>query len=140
MTTQLSPEQLAVVEDEGKKGRAAWKNGDLPTAEQHFLAAWNALPEPSLEQEYAQILSRGITTFYRDTKQFEKAKKWIETTRQAYGPGDPSVEFLAGTVAFESGDLDEAYRLFHPLYLKYADRPFEGHTKYLDFTRNRSHE
>lgn len=142
MTIPLSAQSLATVEEEGKKGREAWKAGDISGAEAHFLQTWNALPEPKLQQDYAQSLSRGITTFYRDTRQFEKARKWIGIVREAYGPElDPSVEFLAGTVAFESGDLTEAFRLFEPLYLKYGKRPFEERDpKYLDFTRTRSRE
>ncbi len=93
-----------------------------------------------IEQDYAQSLSFGLTIFYRDTRQFEKAKQWLEVVRQAYGPGpDDFVDFLAGTVAFDAGDESEAFRLFQRLYLEFGSRPFEGSDRrYLDFYRKRA--
>lgn len=129
----------AQIEEESKSGREAWASGNPDAAERHFLNAWAALPEPKLDFDYAQLLSSGLATFYRDTRQFDKARRWIEVMRQAYGP-EPNVypEFLAGTIAFESGDLDEAFRLFRPWYEQFGSRPFEGQEpKYLDLVRRR---
>ena len=140
MTRQpLAQSVTAKIEEEGKSGREAWKSGDLAKAERHFLSAWDALPEPKLEFDYAQLLSSGIAEFYRDTHQFEKAWHWIRIMRTAYGPEpNPYPEFLAGTIAFESGELDDAYGLFRPLYERYGSRPFEGRDKkYLDLVRRR---
>ena len=140
MRTPLPTSVLPKIEEEGKAGRDAWEAGDLAAAEQHFISAWNALPEPRLDFDYAQVLSSGIATFYRDTHQFDKARQWIGIMRQAYGPEpNPYPEFLAGTIAYESGDVDEAFRLFYPLYEKYGARPFEERDqKYLNFVRRRA--
>jgi hypothetical protein len=140
MKHTLPKQALAAIEEAGRLGREAWKRGNLDAAEKHFLDAWNALPEPKFDQDYAQSLSWGLATFFRDTHQYEKARQWIPTVREAYGPEpDPSVAFLAGTVAFDSGDLNEAFRLFYPLYVQYKARPFEDcDPKYLDFTRKRA--
>jgi hypothetical protein len=139
MKNPVSAEVLAKLTGAAAQGRQAWKRGAISEAESHFLDAWNALPDPKLEQDYAQSLSWGLTTFYKGTNQFEKAKAWLDTVRRAYGPGpNDSVEFLAATVAFDAGDLEEAFRIFHVLFLKFGTRPFEGHdSKYLDFYNKR---
>ena len=138
----LSADALSTMSAAAASGREAWKRGAIEEAEKHFLDAWSALPDPKLEQDYGQSLSRGLTVFYRDTKQCEKAKQWLQTTREAYGPGpDDSIEFLAGTVHLDCGELDEAYRLFQPLFVKFGSRPFEGSDgKYLAFYRKRTKE
>jgi hypothetical protein len=140
MKKQLSPQILATLTKLAAEGRQAWQNGAISEAEKKFLAAWDSLPEPKTDQDYAQSLSRGLVTFYGDTKQYEKAKQWLQTVRKAYGGGsNPSVDFLAGTVAFDSGDLDGAFHLFHRLYSEFRERPFEGKDhKYLDFYRDRT--
>jgi hypothetical protein len=138
MRTSLPEPLLAKIVKEQEVGREAWEAGDLSSAEEHFMNAWNALPEPKLNFDYAQIMSSGNTVFYRDTRQFDKAWQWIGIMRKAYGPEpNPYPEFLAGTVAYESGNLDEAFRLFRPLYEKYGGRPFqERDPKYLDLVRH----
>lgn len=137
MKRPLPDKVRACMEREADAGLAAWKNGDIVTAEEHFLAAWNAVPEPRLEHELVQAHAWALTTFYRDTGQYDKAQQWMKTVRMAYLPS-PSLDFLEGTVAFDCGDLDTAFRLFHPLYLEYGARPFEGrNAKYLDFTLSR---
>ena len=85
------------------------------------------LPEPKIEYDYAQSLSGGLVTFYRDTKQFEKAKEWLTVMRDAYGPGpNIYVEFLAGTVYYDAGMLDDAFAIFDTAYKKFKQRPFQG--------------
>jgi hypothetical protein len=135
----LSPEVYARMSQAAKQGREAWRRGDIPAAERHFVEAWNTLPEPKSEQDYAQSLAWGLVEFYRDTKQCEKATQWLRALRELYGPhSDSSLDFLAGTVAFECEDLDTAFRLFRQLYLEFGKRPFEGSDpKYLDFYERR---
>lgn len=137
MKRPLPEEVRACMQREADAGLAAWKCGDIVAAEKHFLAAWDAVPEPKLEHEFVQAHAWALTTFYRDTGQYDSAKKWMRTVRLAYLPS-PSVDFLEGTVAFDRGDMDTAFRLFHALYLEYGARPFEGrNAKYLDFTLSR---
>lgn len=138
MKKSLPPEVLATIEKEGAQGRAAWKRGDIAEAESHFLRFWDAVPEPKLDYDRAGILARGITAFYRDTRQFEKAKAWLPTVYQAYGETNPLPDFLAGTVYFQSGDRDRAFELFKKLYLEYGARPFQGADEYLTFYLERA--
>ena len=136
----LPPESEAAMSASAAKGRLAWKQGDLATAEASFLDAWRAIPEPRLEYDYAQSIASGFVDFYRDTKQYDKASSWLLTVREAYGPGyNPSVEFLAAKLAFEAGDADEAFRIFDALYKQYKARPFQGDDpKYLKFYKQRA--
>ena len=84
-------------------------------------------------------MSSESAEFFRRTKQFEKAKHWLATMRQAYGTDDPFAAFLTGTVAFDAGDLDEAFGAFDSLYGKYTARPYkEKDPKYLAFYRARA--
>ena len=134
----LPAEANAVIENEGALARAAWKRGDIKEAEVHYLRLWEAIPEPKLEYDMAGILARGIAVFYRDTSQFIEAKSWLRVVFEAYGQSNPLPRFLAGTVYFESGDLDQAFELFDSLYKEYGSRPFEGQKKYLDFYQQRA--
>lgn len=140
MKRPLPDKVRASMEREADAGLATWKRGDIVAAEKHFLAAWNAVPEPKLEHEFVQAHAWALTTFYRDTGQYDKARQWMHTVREAYLPS-PSVDFLEGTIAFDGGDQDRAFRLFHALYLAYGARPFEGRdAKYLNFTVSRLRE
>jgi tetratricopeptide (TPR) repeat protein len=133
-------ETVAILSEKGASGRQAWKRGDVQEAETKFLEAWDALPEPRSEYDYAQTLSRGLVTFFRDTRQYDKAKEWLSTMREAYGPGpDDFVEFTAATVYFDSGMLDDAFAIFDTQYQKFKQRPFQGEDKkYLEFYKKRA--
>lgn len=129
------------ISEKAAMGREAWKRGSIAEAEEHFLEVWELLPEPKTECDYyAQSLSRGLVTFYQETKQFEKAKHWLSVMREAYGPEpNDSVEFLAATVYFDEGNLDGAFRMFDSQFKKYRRRPFQGKDKkYLDFYLQRA--
>jgi tetratricopeptide (TPR) repeat protein len=140
MAIALSDVAVSAIYEHGRKGREAWQRGELAEAESHFLAAWDVIPEPKVEHDYTQSLSRGLVTFYKDTGQFDKATKWLEVARRAYGPEpDLSVEFLAATVFYDAGDLDAAFAIFDHQYKKFGKRPFEGSDKkYLDFYKQRA--
>lgn len=140
MKKRLSKDVDARFVEVASAGRAAWLRGDLLKAEEAFMAAWDLIPEPKLEHDRAQSAARGFVTFFRDTGQFDKAREWLATTSKAYNdPDNPSVAFLAGTVAFEAGDREEAFRFFDRLYREFGERPFEGtDKKYLAFYRARS--
>src|SRR5688500_15118782 len=130
MTKSLPEQAVKSIQEYGTAGREAWQRGAIAEAETAFLQAWKVLPEPKSQYDYAQTLSRGMVTFYRDTKQFDKAYRWIEVARAAYGPEvDDFVEFLAGTVYFEAGDLDRAFATFDDQYKKYRQTPFKAKDK-----------
>ena len=138
---QISKEAEEALKASAARGRAAWASGNIAEAETAFLEAWNALPEPRSECDYyGQSLSRGLVTFFSATGQHAKAYEWLVVMRQAYGGGDnPSVDFLAGTVAFDAGNFDEAFLFFDRLYKEYKTRFFQGEDrKYLDFYRRRT--
>lgn len=142
MKKPVPPEIVANMSAQGKAGREAWQRGDIQKAEDKFLAVWRLLPEPKIEYDYAQSLSCGLVTFYRDTKQFEKAKEWLTVMRDAYGAGpDDSVEFLDATVYYDAGMLDDAFAIFDTAYKKFKQRPFQGEDrKYLQFYKERAGE
>ncbi len=137
MKKTLNKEIESSIQSHGKAGRDAWNKGDLEQAEKEFMACWQAIPEPRLDYDYAQILSGGMVKFFRNTNQLDKAKHWLQVMRKAYGPGtDLDVEFYAATVHYEAGELDKAYDLFRPQYEAYGKRPFEGEDKkYLEFVK-----
>ena len=124
-----------------KRGRTAWLAGDIAEAEHRFLESWDMIPEPKSAYNYGQIISYGMAVFYRDTAQFVKAREWAMVARGIYGEGETasvSMDELAATIHFESGDLEEAYALFEPHYRKYGRRVFEGHKKeFIAFIKNR---
>ena len=124
-----------------KRGRTAWLDGDIAEAEHRFLEGWDMIPEPKSAYDHGQMTSYGMAVFYRDTAQFEKARKWAMVARDIYGEGEASSEYmdeLVATIEFESGNLDAAYALFEPQYRKYGRRVFEGHGKgFIDFIKGR---
>lgn len=81
----------------------------------------------------------GNLVFYRDSKQFEKARQWLEVARESYGPGrNETIEFLAATLWYEMGDFDKAFEEFDRQYKAFKTRPFQGKDKkYLDFYLSR---
>jgi tetratricopeptide (TPR) repeat protein len=140
MKQTVAPDIVSSMAEKGALGRQAWQRGAIAEAEKYFLEIWELLPDPKTEYDRAQSLSRGLVTFYRDTKQFEKANRWLGVMQEAYGPGpDESVEFLAATVHFEAGDLDRAFRIFDAQFKQYKQRPFQGEDKkYLEFYKRRT--
>jgi hypothetical protein len=118
----------------------AKRGGDPERREKLSLRAWEMLPEPKLGWDYySNIMPRDNLLFYRDTKQFDKAQKWLEITRTSYGPGrNESVEFLAATLWYESGDTQKAFEEFDRQFKSFKTRPFQGEDKkYMDFYMSR---
>lgn len=139
MKKELNEAALEVLKQNSKAGREAWKGGDLVLAEKHFINAWDAIPEPKNEYDYAQSLAGGLVVFYRDTKQLDKAKKWLPIMRQTYSsPSNDYVEFMAATIHFEAGEFDLAFVIFDNQFKKFKNRPFEGEDKkYLEYYKKR---
>lgn len=123
-----------------KQAGDARRAGDLVNSERFRNEAWALLPEPRIGWNfYGQVVPRNALLFFRDTKQFDKAQRWLEVAREAYGPGrDDMIEFLAATLWFEMGDLDKAWAEFDRHHKAFKTRPFQGHDrKYLDFYLSR---
>jgi tetratricopeptide (TPR) repeat protein len=139
MKQDLPEEALEILKQNSKAGREAWKSGDFALAEKHFVRAWVAIPEPKHDYDYAQSLTSGLVVFYRDTKQNDKAKKWLEEMRRSYGSTQNDyVDFMAATIHFEIGELDLAFVIFDNQFKKFKNRPFEGEDKkYLEFYKKR---
>ena len=80
-----------------------------------------------------------LMTFYRDWGDFGQAAAWLRMARESYGPGpNVSVEFVAATIAYESGAFDDAFTEFNRQYEHFGRRAFEGEDpKYLAFTMKR---
>lgn len=140
MKLDLPAAALDTLKQHSKAGREAWKNSDLYAAEENFVSAWAAIPEPKNNYDYAQSIASGLVVFFRDTNQIQKAKKWLEVMRQMYSsPTDDYVEFTAATVHFESGDLDLAFAIFDKQFKNFKNRPFDGEDKkYLEFYKKRA--
>lgn len=138
MKLKLLENLVSSIQGHSRQGRAALQNGNYDRAEECFLAAWDVIPEPKLEHDYAQTLSRGLVGFYKQVKQYDKALAWVDVMRKAYGPDENvSVEFTAATVHFDAGALDDAFSIFDKQFKEYGKRPFQGeHKKYLDFYLN----
>jgi tetratricopeptide (TPR) repeat protein len=130
--------ESAMIELTGQ-GRAAWAQGDVRAAEEAFIKAWDVLPEPKFDYDYAQSMASGLVTFFRDTRQFEKAENWLELTKPSYGADNPAMLWAGATLSYEAGKLDEAFGLFDRLHKAFGERPFQGYDqKYLKFFRERA--
>jgi tetratricopeptide (TPR) repeat protein len=128
------------IDDLLRQAGEAERGGEPERSEKLSLKAWDMLPEPKLDWEfYSNIIPRDNLIFYRDRHQFDKALQWLAITRDSYGPGrNDSVEFLAATLWYEMGNLDEAFDEFDRLYKAFKARPFQGKDrKYLDFYMSR---
>ena len=129
---------LQRLKEHARRGREAVGAGDDVVAETEFLAAWECLPEPRIEYDHAQSMSRALTQFFRDRGQIDKARHWLAVMREAYQPG-PSIDFMAATIDYDARDFDQAFNAFDALYKTYKSRPFEGYPKkYIDFYRQRA--
>ena len=126
----------ALLKEAGEYRRA----GDVKGRERCALQAWDLLPDPKLGWDYySNIMPSNNLLFYRDSKQFKKAEKWLEITRESYGPGrDEVIEFYAATLWYAMGGLDKAWEEFDRQYKLGKTRPFQGEDKkYIDFYLSR---
>lgn len=126
--------------EKATQGRKAREAGDVETAERLYLEAWNVIPDPKLDYDHAASTVVAMTEFYRDIGQPDKARPWLELSRQAYGPGpEVHTEFLAATVHYAASEFDEAYELFDEIHEQFRRRPFQGENPaYLEFYLERA--
>ncbi len=141
MTLQSLPlptEAESLMESLIAQMRAAQARVDAKKYEGLLLKAWALIPEPKLNYDRAPSTARALVIHYRDVGDFDAASAWLGVLREAYGPAeDPSVEFVAATVAMESGDSMSAFALFDRLHSRFGVRPFKNYdAKYLRFYRS----
>jgi hypothetical protein len=119
--------------------KIALDKGDRVAREKALLDAWGVIPAPKLEYIRGQILTGRMVEFYRDGKEFSKAREWLRTAVESYGSEtNPYVMLLRGTLAFEEGATDEAVKVLGALYEADGSRPFEAIApKYLEFIREK---
>jgi len=137
---ELPPDLRQEIDSLLRQAGEAQRRNDPEQSERLRLQAWDMLPEPKLGWNFhSNIMPRNNLVFYRDTKNFDKAKAWLDITRESYGPGrDESIEFLAATLWYEMGDFDKAFEEFDRQYKAFRWRPFEGKDrKYLNFYLSR---
>lgn len=118
-------------------GRHAWRDlGDLAEAEREFLLAWEAIPSPKDESDWAGSFATGFLDFYIETGQPEKAVAWLPTFEELYGD-DVNLHMWQGIVHFELGEQPAAYAAFKRAHDAYGYRPFrEEDQKYWKFYRD----
>lgn len=135
----LPAAQLQQLGEYCKAGREYWKSGRIQEAETCFLSAWEVIPDPKCSHDYAQSLSRGMVDFLKETGQFDKAIQWLDVMHEAYATdicetSFDYVDFIAGTVYLDAGDVASAYATFKRHYDAHGKRPFMGEDKkYLAF-------
>jgi len=117
---------------------AAWKCGKVEKAADLMEKAWELLPLPREEYDWAQILGNIGTEFFRDAKMITKADEWLTRLRKAYGaPSETTgetIDLLEATIRFEAGDFDRSFALFHKHFKEWKNRIFEGENpKYKKF-------
>ena len=137
---ELPPDLRQEIDSFLRQAGEAQRGNDPERSEKLRLQAWAMLPEPKLGWNfYSNIMPRDNLVFYRDTKNFDKAKTWLDITRESYGPGrDEAIELLAATLWYEMGDFDKAFEEFDRQYKAFRWRPFEGKDrKYLNFYLSR---
>lgn len=131
---ELDSTQSELVGTLAKLGREAWAHKDVAMAEAKFLEAWDVIPEPKERYRLGQSMCGGMIEFYRQTRQYDKARAWLELLAPMYEPGNVYTEQLRGVVAFDAGDSAEAYMHFDRVYAQGKTRGFESvDPKYLNF-------
>lgn len=135
MSANLTQEQIEKIGSLSKEGREYWKKNQLNEAESCFLRAWETITNPKSALDYSQSLARGLASFFKETKQYEKAKIWVDVMRDLYTPQpNDYVEFIAATIHFDAGETSAAYKIFDQQFKKYGKRPFiDEDKKYLSF-------
>lgn len=136
----LPPQAEEKLYEYGALSVEAEESGDIAAAEKYILAAWDSIPDPKLAYDHAQSMTVELAVFYRNIGQVQKAKDWLPLAREAYGSEpEPHVEFLAATIHYEAGELDQAYAIFDSLFKQYKSRPFqEEKPEYLAFYMDRT--
>lgn len=101
----------------------AYQENDLPSCIVWLKKAWDVLPGDKYVFDESYLIANDIVRLSMEIKDFKTAREWAFIAQKC----DPErgdigeKEFLIGQVAFESGDLKEAYK-----YFKLADEISKG--------------
>ena len=121
----LPPELLERFIELASAGLAARRGGDAETAEAHYLAAWDVIPEPKRDCDRSGSFTTAIMDFYLETGQPKKAWAWLPLYEQFYDL-DVDHDMWVGKLAYASGDLERAAAAFGRAHAAYGRRPFQG--------------
>lgn len=113
-------ERIDKLIDEGDK---VYNQGNIKGAINYLKEAWEIFPDSKFCYPESYHVANYITLLSMEVKDFETAKEWALVTQKCHPERGDIVEkeFLIGQVAFESGDLKEAYK-----YFKLADEISKG--------------
>jgi tetratricopeptide (TPR) repeat protein len=108
--------------------------------------AWELYPEPKEKWSESYNTAKYIFEGYMDIKNFDEAKKWLEKMQKvndAYRAWDENsgydaeLEFETGKYYYETGNLEEAYKMFREAVRKSGKNHYryfgDEDTKYLEF-------
>ncbi len=85
-----------------QKGNEFHGNQKYAEALEQYQKAWQALPEPKLESEFANWISACMYSAYFDLADYAEAKKWGETTLRTRGSDIDTAPLIdLGMVCYE---------------------------------------
>ncbi|WP_367071087.1 hypothetical protein [Enterobacter roggenkampii] len=118
-----------------EQGNEFHDNQKYAEALEQYQKAWQALPEPKFESEFANWISACMYSAYFDLADYAEAKKWGETTLRTRGSDIDTAPLIAlGMVCYELNQFEEAYKYFNDAYNYGKERAFQDRPKkYLEF-------
>ena len=128
------------------------QNDDYDKSFELLLKAWELYPNPKEQWNEAYNLAKYIFQDYMTVKKMAEAKKWLEKMNEINTAlkkesetlaSDEEVDFNAGKYYFETGNFEEAYRLWREVVRRSGGknhfRYFEDEDKkYLEFYKNQT--
>ncbi|WP_242692983.1 hypothetical protein [Enterobacter cloacae] len=97
---------------------------------EQYQKAWQALPEPKLEWEFANWISACMYSAYFDLADYVEAKKWGETTLRTRGSDIDIAPLIdLGMVCYELNQFEETYKYFNDAYNYGKERAFQDRPK-----------
>jgi len=104
-----------------------------------FQAAWDLLPEPKGEWEYALAILSAIADSHFHLGDYQECYRGMQQTLRCGGDVDnPFIQLRLGQCLFELGDLGESRNWMVPVYLMEGNEIFESEDpKYLAFVKER---
>jgi tetratricopeptide (TPR) repeat protein len=137
----------------------AWDNFQSDKDDEKYLKtlkkAWELYPEPKEKWSESYNTAKYIFEGYMDIKNFDEAKKWLEKMTKindAYRAWDKNsgydeeLDFETGKYYYETGNLEEAYKLWREVVRRSGKnhfRFFENEDKkYLEYykTQKKLHD
>jgi tetratricopeptide (TPR) repeat protein len=115
--------KMAVLEQEfydkviemGRKAVVEYKNNNFDIWEDYAEKGWELFPEPKYNWNQAYNYAKMAFKNNFKQKRFEQAKKWLDrmiednNINHSY---DGEIEFIIGMYNFETGTLEDAYKMF----------------------------